>query len=106
MTYRRRYFAEPQLPGVLDLLLRDRTNPRSLAFQLAALERLATELPDRANYSEVAAFRDRLAGLARHLEQSTDANLGAGMEVFVSELAALSDLLTQVFFSHVMPRVS
>src|SRR5262249_17921968 len=32
MTYRRRYFARPQLPLVLDLLLDDYTNTRALAF--------------------------------------------------------------------------
>ena len=36
MTYRRRYFARPQLSPVLDLLLVDETNPRALAFQLDA----------------------------------------------------------------------
>ena len=33
MTYRRRYYARPQLPLVLDLLLADHTNARALAFQ-------------------------------------------------------------------------
>ncbi|NJN53061.1 MAG: alpha-E domain-containing protein [Gammaproteobacteria bacterium] len=33
MTYRSRYKATPQLPAVLDLLLTDDSNPRSLAFQ-------------------------------------------------------------------------
>ena len=37
MTYRRRYFARPQLSPVLDLLLLDDTNTRALAFQLAAV---------------------------------------------------------------------
>ena len=45
MTYRRRYFAEAQLPPVLDLLLADETNPRALAFQLVALARLLAQLP-------------------------------------------------------------
>ena len=45
MTYRRRYFAEPQLPPVLDLLLADGTNPRALAFQLAAMSVLLSHLP-------------------------------------------------------------
>ena len=36
MTYRRRYFARPQLAPVLDLLLLDDTNTRAVAFQLAA----------------------------------------------------------------------
>ena len=37
MTYRRRYLAALQTAPVLDLLLADETNPRSLAFQLSAL---------------------------------------------------------------------
>src|SRR5262249_12495720 len=37
MTYRRRYFARPSLPLVLDLLLADSTNARALAFQVEAL---------------------------------------------------------------------
>src|SRR5258706_444489 len=37
MTYRRRYFAQPQWPTVLDLLLTDETNPRSLVFQINSL---------------------------------------------------------------------
>ena len=45
MTYRRRYFAEPQLAPVLDLLLADDTNPRALAFQLAALADHLAQLP-------------------------------------------------------------
>ena len=37
MTYRSRYLAAPRLAGVLDLLLCDESNPRSLGFQLSAL---------------------------------------------------------------------
>src|SRR5208282_1657836 len=37
MTHRRRYFAGARLSSVLELLLLDEGNPRSLAFQLAAL---------------------------------------------------------------------
>lgn len=37
MTYRSRYLAAPRLAGVMDLLLCDESNPRSLGFQLAAL---------------------------------------------------------------------
>ena len=48
MTYRRRYFAQPQWPAVLDLLLTDEGNPRSLAFQVDALADHATNLPREA----------------------------------------------------------
>ena len=37
MTYRRRYMSRLQTAPVLDLLLADEANPRSLAYQLAAL---------------------------------------------------------------------
>ena len=45
MTYRRRYFARPQLSPVLDLLLLDDTNTRALAFQLAAVSEHVRHLP-------------------------------------------------------------
>ena len=37
ITYRSRYRIMPALPAVIDLLLLDETNPRSIAFQIAAL---------------------------------------------------------------------
>jgi uncharacterized circularly permuted ATP-grasp superfamily protein/uncharacterized alpha-E superfamily protein len=44
MTYRRQHFAAPRWAGVLDLLLRDESNPRSLAFQLNVLHEHAGAL--------------------------------------------------------------
>ena len=46
ITYRSRYRLDPLLPLVLDLLLLDETNPRSLTFQLTALSRHMESLPD------------------------------------------------------------
>ena len=45
ITYRSRYRLTPMLPLVLDLLLIDETNPRSLAFQLASLADSVASLP-------------------------------------------------------------
>jgi uncharacterized circularly permuted ATP-grasp superfamily protein/uncharacterized alpha-E superfamily protein len=45
MTYRSRYLATLQVPTVLDLLLTDETNPRALAYQLAALQDHVLSLP-------------------------------------------------------------
>jgi uncharacterized alpha-E superfamily protein len=45
ITYRSRYRLAPMLPLVLDLLLVDESNPRSIAFQLAALARHIDTLP-------------------------------------------------------------
>ena len=63
MTYRRRYFAEARIGGVLDLLLLDPTNPRAVAFQLAVLEHHAAGLPAGPNPEGVAEFQQRLAAL-------------------------------------------
>ena len=46
ITYRSRYRLDPLLPLVLDLLLLDDANPRSVAFQLTALEGHMARLPD------------------------------------------------------------
>ncbi|WP_425399616.1 circularly permuted type 2 ATP-grasp protein [Aeoliella sp.] len=45
MTYRSRYRASLQLPAVVDLLLTDESNPRSIAYQLGTLERVSQQLP-------------------------------------------------------------
>ncbi len=45
MTYRSRYMANLQLAAVLDLLLTDETNPRSLAYQFVQLADLVEQLP-------------------------------------------------------------
>ncbi len=45
MTYRSRYLNSMQLPAVLDLLLTDDTNPRSLAFQSDTLVAHIDQLP-------------------------------------------------------------
>lgn len=46
ITYRSRYRLDPMLPLVLDLLLLDETNPRSLSYQLAAFSRQLDTLPE------------------------------------------------------------
>jgi len=45
MTYRGRYHTAPQLARVLDLVLVDESNPRSIAFQLVTLNALLASLP-------------------------------------------------------------
>jgi uncharacterized alpha-E superfamily protein len=45
MTYRTRYYTTPQPLAVLDVLMADETNPRSLDFQLSHLADLYQKLP-------------------------------------------------------------
>jgi uncharacterized alpha-E superfamily protein len=48
MTYRSRYFTTLQPVAVLDVLMADETNPRSLTFQVAHLADLYQKLPRHA----------------------------------------------------------
>jgi uncharacterized circularly permuted ATP-grasp superfamily protein/uncharacterized alpha-E superfamily protein len=115
MTYRRRYFAEPQLAGVLELLLLDPTNPRSLKFQLSTLQRHAESLPAAANPEGVAEIRQGLEGLSQLLDLMLNKGFEGEAAVeetitmlnsFVADIGAISDLVTHVYFSQVLPRVS
>ncbi len=45
ITYRSRYRLDPMLPLVLDLLLLDETNPRSLAYQLSSISQHLAGMP-------------------------------------------------------------
>jgi uncharacterized circularly permuted ATP-grasp superfamily protein len=62
MAYRSRYYTTLQPLAVLDVLLADESNPRSLDFQLAQLAELYQKLP-RHLPNELQAMRDGLAML-------------------------------------------
>jgi uncharacterized circularly permuted ATP-grasp superfamily protein/uncharacterized alpha-E superfamily protein len=62
MSYRARYFTTLQPMAVLDLLMADETNPRSLEFQLRHLADLYQNLP-RHLADDLQAMRDALASL-------------------------------------------
>jgi len=112
ITYRRRNFDEIRLTGILELLLLDGDNPRSLSFQFTALERAAISLPESPNPQGVADVRSLIATLSPYLN-SLKLETPIPRE-FVSNylteiqgmLQNISELLTQVFFSHIVPRVN
>ena len=97
-----------------DLLLLDPSNPRSLTFQFALLERHAGNLPAGPNPDGVTEFRRRVAQLMKDLdrlrasgfEPARGADTATWLAKVASELSTLSDLLTHVYFSQVLPRVS
>jgi uncharacterized alpha-E superfamily protein len=62
VTYRARYYTTLQPLAVLDVLLADETNPRSLNFQLDHLVELYEKLP-RHDAEDLATMRDALARL-------------------------------------------
>src|SRR5262249_48921066 len=105
MTYRRRYQGSLQTTAVLDLLLADETNPRSLAFQMAALADDVEHLPRDAMHIGRTAARAalRLGDVAR-LARPDASGRRTELEELVTRLAAvlpaLSDAITQTYLSH------
>ena len=112
MTYRRRYLGGLQTAAVLDLLLVDESNPRSVAFQLTALADDVETLP-RPDISPTRSPEQRLmlsalsrvcladVGLLTRVEDNgRRPHLQALLSQLGSELPALSDLITRNYLSH------
>ena len=118
ITYRRRYRSHLQLQTVLDLLLHDASNPRSLTYQLDRLQAHIALLPrTRAAYrlSEEervildASTRLRLIDTAELAETNTSEYTRQNLDDFLADLysllSQLSPILTQSYFTHVhVPR--
>mgnify|MGYP001197030205 CR=1 FL=1 len=114
ITYRRRYRSYLQLQTMLDLLLHDATNPRSLTYQLDKLQAHIAALPrQKAPYrlSEEerlvldASTRLRLVDTAVLAKTGNGSTVRKNLDTFLAELAALlsqlSPVLTQYYFTHV-----
>ncbi len=112
MTYRRRYQGSLETGAVLDLLLADEANPRSLACQLAALADDVENLPRDANQAERTPEQKlmlssltalRLADV-RELAQVDATGTRPALEELLGKLAAalpaLSEVITQTYLSH------
>jgi uncharacterized circularly permuted ATP-grasp superfamily protein/uncharacterized alpha-E superfamily protein len=115
MTYRRRYFSQPQWPPALDLLLADESNPRSLAFQVVALfdhlGNLPTENGRDHNQLQAQALRGVIAdtdwpALAHAELTSGNKTLSEKLQQTAGQLHSISDALTRQYFSHATTRSS
>jgi uncharacterized circularly permuted ATP-grasp superfamily protein/uncharacterized alpha-E superfamily protein len=104
MTYRRRHFSRPRIEGVIELIFFDRSNPRSLAYQIHVLNAEAAHFPGRADYGLLPHIREQVATLAARFTnpQPPDA---AELDDLVAALESFSDALTEHFFSHSVRRV-
>ena len=112
MTYRSRYLLTPQLAPVLDLLLLDETNPRSVAFQLEALaahlEQLPRDSARPAASAELHAVHALLAELRvadiTQLSRRSGHGGRPGLEALLSgvaeDLPQLTTGITRTYFSH------
>lgn len=116
MTYRARYLNLMRLAPVIDLLVTDPTNPRSLCFQLQQTLKVIDLLPTR----QAAGTDDLLRSLAENLlQQVADADpmqlaevaedgtlnhLDALLEICSRELPKLSEALVARYLIHTSPR--
>jgi uncharacterized alpha-E superfamily protein len=112
ITYRSRYLNSMQPEFVLDLLLVDEANPRSVAFQFARLSEHISELPE----SQTLARRPAEARIA--LELLTNVQLAQVLELIAhdttgrrtaletfltrigTDLRILSETITRRYFNH------
>ncbi|HIJ38950.1 MAG TPA: circularly permuted type 2 ATP-grasp protein, partial [Rhodospirillaceae bacterium] len=112
MTYRSRYLSAPQFAPVVDLLIADEINPRSLAFQLTALDAHMNTLA-ASRRSAFLGHEQRLTvwltGAVRTAEiellcaadeDGESRNLANFLEVLRSKLWELSEVVTQQYFTH------
>ena len=111
ITYRSRYRLKPMLAPLLELLIVDETNPRSLGFQTAALANHVDQVPQAGKGRErtevqriaLAMLNDvRLADINRLAEADVDGRRPMLIALLSTQLARvpeLSDALTRRYFS-------
>jgi uncharacterized circularly permuted ATP-grasp superfamily protein/uncharacterized alpha-E superfamily protein len=104
MTYRRRYFSRPDWQGVVDLLFFDRANPRSIGFQVAVLRQEAEEFPGEHTFGLFPRIKAQVEELHGRFSDATEPN-AKELKKLGEQLGALSDLVTQHYFSHSVRRV-
>lgn len=115
MTYRSRYLSSLQLPAVLDLLLTDETNPRSVVYQLAAVASHVDALPRDAQPTEYAR-EQRLAMTALHTVRMIDIHAVAdahalgdagpmirALDAVLKMIPELSDAISHRYLIHAGP---
>jgi uncharacterized circularly permuted ATP-grasp superfamily protein/uncharacterized alpha-E superfamily protein len=115
MTYRRRYLATLQVAPVVDLLMTDETNPRSVLFQLDTLADHLAVLPDMRSAAAGRSHEEKLllrASTELRLAEVADTcapddsgarpRLRALLERLGTILPELSDSLCNAYLEHVI----
>lgn len=110
MTYRRLHFASPRLEPVLDLLLLNDSNPRSVTFQLQALARHCAPLIQGSTSADGGREKELADEMLSSLSSLNLAGVGAAdaaarvLPAFCrnlqERLEELSEILSGHYFSH------
>jgi uncharacterized alpha-E superfamily protein len=107
ITYRSRYLVAPEWLPVLDLLVRDDTNPRSVAFQVKGLSEYIAKLEVTHGRfaSDVLAPAQALLRALDPIDLHPDSTaLAACLDRLHAAAGAVSDELSLKFFSHAVSR--
>jgi uncharacterized circularly permuted ATP-grasp superfamily protein/uncharacterized alpha-E superfamily protein len=113
-VYRRRFRSQLHPSAILDLLLFDETNPRSVGYMLRRLQRQVSRLPTQAN-SSYRNLENRLIIQATSALHLADINMLANLEhseharealtalfdALIEPMLALSNAISHSHFSHV-----
>ncbi len=107
ITYRSRYLAVLQPAPALDLMLADDGNPRGLAFQLAAMRALLSEIAgntDNKLAAAAAALQDEPQTMVRMVSEAADQSvaslfLPARLRALRDAVAELSDRVSRRYFA-------
>lgn len=113
ITYRRRYQSRASIETLLDLMLMDDRNPRSLRFQLAKLQVALGEVPAPARGAGerdalLADVVDLLAEVDTHVlgargADGTRSQLAEVLTAMAWRLRALGDEIARIHFTHPVP---
>jgi uncharacterized alpha-E superfamily protein len=107
VTYRSRYLAAPEWLPVLDMLVRDVANPRSLAFQAKGLAEYVAKIEaSHGNFAgtELAPAHAALLALRPEDLDPECERLSRTLEQLQRAAFAVSDAISMKFFSHAVPR--
>lgn len=113
ITYRTRYKAEAKLAPVLDLLLADDTNPRSVIFQFLTIEAHMTALPLENTFASLSPAQRitirtctdiRLVDMLKLAEFNKNHKVRGNLDRLLKQLdqsvLQLSDVVAHTYFSH------
>jgi uncharacterized circularly permuted ATP-grasp superfamily protein/uncharacterized alpha-E superfamily protein len=103
ITYRARYVGQPEWLPVLDLLVRDDTNPRSVAWQLGGIGDMLGRIDRAIGGAGAVALPPALEGLGALDDPqclAPDAAFAGRVDAIAAAAAALSDRLSLRFFAH------
>ncbi len=112
LTYRRRYFTQLDAAAVVDLLVADEGNPRSIAYQVVAIEQHLCALPRQASHPQASPHTQLILKLRTHLRlidlraacQPNEKGLRPGLDQLMADVIDtaqhVAEFVSQVYFSH------